>query len=56
MKSEKTQVTEKRGRNSEGSCRDGGIRSSEEVAVMVMKRRDAVIQLYAASNCENRRN
>nr|WP_026682382.1 hypothetical protein [Priestia megaterium] len=45
MISEKTQTTERRGRNSEALCRGGGVRSSNEVAVMAMERRGTIIQL-----------
>lgn len=43
MISEKTQATERRGRNSKASCRGGDVRSSEEVTVMAMERRDIII-------------
>jgi hypothetical protein len=46
MISEKTQATEKRGRNSEAYDRCGCIRSSDEVAVMAMERRGAVIRYF----------
>ena len=50
MKSEKTQATEKRGRNSEAPYRGGTIRSSVEVVVMTMERRDCIIQLESLNN------
>ena len=43
MISEKTQATEKRGRNSEAQDRGGCTRSSAEVVVMTMERRGTVI-------------
>ena len=45
MLSEKSQATEKQGRNSEAWYRGGGARSSNEVAVMAMERRGIIIQL-----------
>jgi len=45
MISEKTQVAERQGQNSKVQCRGGGARSSQEVAVMAMEQRGAIIQL-----------
>lgn len=45
MISEKTQATERRGRNNDAPYRGGTIRSSDEVAVMAMERRGCIIQL-----------
>src|SRR5690554_5047723 len=44
MISEKVQVTERRGRNSNGLCRGGGARSSDEAPVMGVEQRGAIIQ------------
>ena len=44
MISEKTQATERRGRNNDAPYRDGTTRSSDEVAVMAMERRGAIGQ------------
>ena len=45
MTSEKTQATERRGRNNDASYRGGTTRSSDEIAVMAMEQRGAIIQL-----------
>ena len=45
MISEKTQATERRGRNNDAPYRDGTTRSSDEVAVMAMERRGCIILL-----------
>jgi len=45
MTSEKTQVKERRGRNSDAPYRGGTTRSSDEIAVMAMERRGCIIQL-----------
>jgi len=45
MTSEKAQAAEKQGRNSEAACRSGGVRSSDEAAVMADEQKGTVIQL-----------
>lgn len=55
MVSEKIQATERLGRNSKALCRGGGVRSSNEAAVMAVEQRGTVIQLRTENNCESRR-
>lgn len=50
MKSEKVQVTDQQGRNSDALNRDGDVCSSEESAVMAEERRNIVIQLKTLNN------
>jgi hypothetical protein len=50
--SEKAQVTERRGRNSDVQYRGGTIRSSQEVVVMTTEQRDCIIWLDSKDNCQ----